>query len=200
MLRELCDVALNEAEDSCPAATQDVRLNTRNRDASIQAEEIKYGPANVDAPGDYWEKLADHWDTPVASAKKMLCGNCVAFDISPRMKKCMPGPVSEGAGELGYCHMHHFKCHSLRTCRTWAKGGPISDDSKSAEWSKREANESEDEERKDMLMSSLSNISQMASEIKQMMLAGAETQAWQESKIYVAAEDMEAVKSDFTKG
>ena len=37
-------------------------------------------------------------------------------------------------GELGYCWMHHFKCHSARSCRTWAKGGPISEDSKSAEW------------------------------------------------------------------
>ena len=45
----------------------------------------------------------------------------------------MPGKV-EGEGELGYCHMHHFKCHSQRSCETWAKGGPIKTDEKSLEW------------------------------------------------------------------
>ena len=35
----------------CPAATQDLKLNTKNRDASIKAEHIQYGPLNVDEPG-----------------------------------------------------------------------------------------------------------------------------------------------------
>ena len=30
--------------------------------------------------------------------------------------------------------MDHFKCHSARSCHTWAKGGPIKKDSESAEW------------------------------------------------------------------
>lgn len=122
---------------SCPAPTQDVRLNTRNRDSAIQAPEIQYGPLNVDEPGDFWQRLAQHWRTSVVAAKKSLCGNCAAFDVSPRMEACMPGPLSDDDGRLGYCHMHHFKCHSARTCRTWVRGGPISSDSISLEWQRR---------------------------------------------------------------
>ena len=73
-------------------------------------------------------------DSIEEAAMKSLCGNCVAFDISPRMDECMPGPVSDESGRLGYCWMHHFKCHSARSCDTWAMGGPIEDDQKSAQW------------------------------------------------------------------
>ena len=67
------------------------------------------------------------------------CANCVAFDISPRMIDCMTaGPISENIedadGVLGYCWMHHFKCHSARTCYTWAAGGPITSDRISKQW------------------------------------------------------------------
>ena len=119
----------------CPPATQSVDLNTKNRNSTI--EKHMYGPLNVDEPGDYWEKIADKWDTTVEAAKKSLCANCVAFDISPRMKDCMPGKISDGDGHLGYCWMHHFKCHSARTCDTWAKGGPIVDDNISHDWQER---------------------------------------------------------------
>lgn len=122
---------------ACPAPAQDLKLNTRNRNDAIKAEEIKYGPLNVDEPGDYWEKIADHWDTTEEAAKKSLCGNCVAFDISPRMKECMPGETTDKDGELGYCWMHNFKCHSARSCYTWAKGGPINQDDVSYDWQKR---------------------------------------------------------------
>ncbi len=121
----------------CPVATQNLELNTKNRDSAIQADYIKYGPLNVDEPGDYWEEIAEYWDTDVKSALASNCGNCVAFDISPRMKECMPGETSDGDGMLGYCWMHHFKCHSARSCRTWAKGGPIEDDDVSADWQDR---------------------------------------------------------------
>lgn len=33
--------------------------------------------------------------------------------------------------------MHHFKCHSARTCYTWAAGGPITEDSVSEEWQEK---------------------------------------------------------------
>ena len=33
--------------------------------------------------------------------------------------------------------MHHFKCHSARTCYTWAAGGPIVKDEASYDWQKR---------------------------------------------------------------
>lgn len=127
----------NHSTESCPAPTHDLELNTKNRDSAIQADHIKYGPLNVDEPGDYWEDIADYWDTTVKAAKKSLCGNCVAFDISPRMLECMPGETSDEDGELGYCWMHHFKCHSARSCRTWAKGGPITEDEVSLDWQSR---------------------------------------------------------------
>ena len=126
----------------CPPATQDLALNTKNRDATIK--EYNYGPLNVDEPGDYWKKIAKYWKTTEKAAKKSVCGNCVAFDISPRMKDCMPGETSDEEGELGYCWMHHFKCHSARSCRTWAKGGPIEEDSVSADWQERSNIEKED--------------------------------------------------------
>ena len=53
------------------------------------------------------------------------------------MKKCLPGETSDDEGELGYCWMHHFKCHSARACHTWAKGGPIETDEKSHDWQER---------------------------------------------------------------
>ena len=159
----LLQVLYEQAKDFvCPAATQDVELNTKNRDRAIQEDHIMYGPLNVSEPGDYWEKIAKKWDTDVKAAFKSRCANCVAFDISERMLECIPGSVSEpvdepGAqkdidkafkdkkdtaelvkkGVLGYCWMHHFKCHSARACNTWAAGGPINKDEDSYDWQKR---------------------------------------------------------------
>ncbi len=135
-LREYIQTILEQVKELvCPLATQDVALNTKNRNATRKNH--MYGPLNPDEPGDYWTKIAKKWDTTEEAAKKSLCGNCVAFDISPRMKDCMPGEVSEGAGELGYCWMHHFKCASERTCDTWATGGPISNDDVSVGWQEK---------------------------------------------------------------
>ena len=133
----LAENKLFEAAMACPTATQNLELNTKNRDAAIKAEYIQYGPLNVDEPGDYWKDIAEYWNTTEEAAKKSLCGNCVAFDISPRMDECMPGKTSDKDGRLGYCWMHHFKCHSARSCRTWAKGGPITKDSVSYDWQER---------------------------------------------------------------
>ena len=130
-----------EQKEDCPPATKDVALNTKNRNAT--RDNHMYGPLNVKEPGDYWEKLADNWDTTVEAAKKSKCGNCVAFDISPRMEECMPGSVSDESGRLGYCWMHHFKCHSARSCDTWATGGPIKEDKKSHEWQEKAFGKSE---------------------------------------------------------
>ena len=106
----------------CPRATQDLILNTKNRNAAIKAEHIKYGPLNL-SDEQYWVDAAKHWKTTTEVAKESKCSNCIAFDISPRMEECMPLE-----GDLGYCWMHHFKCHKDRTCYTWAAGGPIDDD------------------------------------------------------------------------
>ena len=122
----------HDGEMPCPPATQDVALNTENRERAI--EMFNYGPLNVDEPGDYWENIAEYWDTTEEAARQSRCANCVAFDISPRMKECMPGETSDDDGELGYCWMHHFKCHSARSCITWAKGGPIATNEISFDW------------------------------------------------------------------
>jgi len=119
----------------CPLPTQDLKLNTKNRNFAIKADYIEYGPLNL-ADEEYWEHLAEHWGTSVEVAKQSRCGNCAAFDVSPRMDACMPGRIQED-GELGYCHMHQFKCHSMRSCYTWAAGGPIVDDEISYGWQSR---------------------------------------------------------------
>lgn len=120
----------NRAEEmSCPPATQDSALNRKNQESTYENHD--YGPRDVTNPGDYWEKMAEFWEVSVEKAKKQNCGNCVAYDVSPRMREC-------GVGEnLGYCWMHNFKCQSARTCNTWAKGGPIKTDKVSQEWQER---------------------------------------------------------------
>lgn len=124
-----------KADMECPKPTQDLELNTRNRDRAIK--KFNYGALNPDEPGDYWKDIAVFWDTTEEIAKKSLCGNCVAFDVSPRMKDCITGDTFDEDGELGYCWMHNFKCHSARTCHTWAKGGAIEKDEESYEWQKQ---------------------------------------------------------------
>ena len=131
----------SKKEKQCPAPTQDLELNTANRDRAIQTKHIKYGPLNVEEPGDYWKEIAKKWNTTEEAAMKSKCASCTAFDVSPRMLKCIPGktsqPVKDEHGILGYCWMHHFKCHSARSCNTWAAGGPIKTDLDSYEWQKR---------------------------------------------------------------
>lgn len=117
----------------CPEPAKSIKLNTVNRDRGIKEDYIKYGPLNLNDE-DYWEKYAEKWGTTADVAKESNCGNCVAFDESPQMKGCMPGETSDEEGHLGYCWMHHFKCHSARTCNTWAKGGPITEDKVSTGW------------------------------------------------------------------
>jgi|TARA_R110000796_G_scaffold80395_1_gene178044 hypothetical protein len=170
-LKKLIIEVKDEINKECVAATQDVSLNTANRDRAIQADFIKYGPLNVEEPGDYWKKIAKKWDTDVKAAFKSRCANCVAFDISERMLECIPGSVSEPVDEpgtqkdidkafkdkpevgelvkegvLGYCWMHHFKCHSARACNTWAAGGPINKDEDSYDWQKRNLKQAIDPE------------------------------------------------------
>ena len=136
------EITINRKQGKCPPATQDLELNTKNRNSAIKADHIQYGPLNL-SDEKYYERAADHWNTEPEVAKKSKCSNCIAFDVSPRMLKCLPGPVSEPIedeeGKLGYCWMHHFKCHSARTCYTWAAGGPISDDKTSLEWQEKNA-------------------------------------------------------------
>lgn len=154
----------------CPPATQDVDLNTKNRNAT--REDHAYGPMNPLQPSKgYWKSLASKWEgATVEEAAGMRCGNCIAFDISPRMRDCMPISQEQyldnpGEGKeidpmdaadaamidkniedfpmfpkegayvgFGYCWMHHFKCHSARSCDTYAAGGPLATDEDSHKW------------------------------------------------------------------
>lgn len=99
---------LGEAEMECPKATKDSDLNDKNK-----------------------KKIEDshQYGLPTEEAKGQSCANCVAFDISKRMKDCM----GNDSGELGYCWMHHFMCSGKKWCDTWVEGGPIKDDKVSYE-------------------------------------------------------------------
>jgi hypothetical protein len=130
-------LGLDEAkkQKACPAPAGDVQLNLKNRNKAIKKQ--KYGPANPSLPNKpFWEEKAKMWDDiPVSEAKTMRCGNCAAFDISAKMKKCIQDGLKDdaetdsyetiNAGQLGYCHMLKFKCASKRTCDAWVTGGPI---------------------------------------------------------------------------
>jgi len=130
-------MGLEEAKKikACPTPTRDVQLNLKNRNKAIKKQ--NYGPANPSLPNkDFWEEKVKMWDDiPISEAKTMRCGNCAAFDVSDKMKKCMQEGLKDdaetdsyetiNAGQLGYCHMLKFKCASKRTCDAWVTGGPI---------------------------------------------------------------------------
>lgn len=131
---------------SCPPSTQNIELNTRNRQIAI--DKFLYSPPNPQLPSiQSWSRLAEVWGykNPTAEQlkeiKSMLCDNCVAFDVSPQMKECLPpnpdsydkeGLSSDSA--FGYCWMHNFKCRNDRTCKTWAGGGAITSNDASTIW------------------------------------------------------------------
>tara|TARA_R100001510_G_C7623886_1_gene184152 strand:- start:625 stop:1122 length:498 start_codon:yes stop_codon:yes gene_type:complete len=141
IINNLITEAISEKAKECPAPTQDLSLNTANRDRAIKADFIQYGPLNVEQPGDFWKNIAAKWKTSEEAARQSKCASCTAFDVSPRMVACIPGktsqPVRDEFGILGYCWMHQFKCHSARSCNTWAAGGPIKEDEDSYEWQQR---------------------------------------------------------------
>ena len=124
-----------DAEMSCPPATQDAKINAKNQKEAF--DKFGYGPRNVKEPGNFWKNMAKEMDKTVAEAKKSKCGNCVAFDVSPRMKDCGVGKQGDDGVFTGYCWMHHFTCQSERTCNTWAKGGPIRTNKDSEGWQER---------------------------------------------------------------
>ena len=117
---------------SCPIATQDVKTNLSNRQTAV--DDANYGPANPNEPNEeYWKAKADEFQGDVPTAKKMLCGNCAAFDQRSKILGCIKKGIGEDAnevavgGDLGYCEIFDFKCASKRTCDAWIVGGPITD-------------------------------------------------------------------------
>lgn len=122
-----------KAEKKCPPATQDIKINIKNRQKAI--EDAAYGPLNPKEPNnDFWKKKGDRWDVSETEAKKQKCGNCIMFVRSPRMLGCIESALGneEGntawdiidAGKIGYCEAFDFKCHADRTCDAWVVGGP----------------------------------------------------------------------------
>ena len=121
--------------DQCPVETQDIKANLDNRQKAVDV--AHYGPANPKEPNDaYWTAKAAQFKTTSDEAKTMRCGNCAAFNVSPRIKDCINKGIGadasevEKAGELGYCEFFDFKCAGKRTCDAWVVGGPIKSESK----------------------------------------------------------------------
>jgi len=131
------DVAepITAAAASCPAPTQDVVLNLKNRQKAI--DDIGYGPMNPRRPNkDFWQAKADRWNTTIEEAKTSTCGNCAAFIITPSMRECIASGIGNQpdaydvveAGDLGYCEALDFKCAAERTCDAWIVGGPVTEE------------------------------------------------------------------------
>jgi hypothetical protein len=118
------------AED-CPAATQDVAINLKNRQECIDV--AHYGPLNPNEPNEeYWIAKAKMFGGDIESSKKALCGNCAFFVQTKSMLDCIAGGINDtnewdtiDAGDLGYCEAFDFKCAASRTCDAWVVGGPI---------------------------------------------------------------------------
>jgi hypothetical protein len=126
---------ISEAKTGCPIETHDLTANLKNRQTAI--DKYGYGPFNPEQPnGEFWKKKANMWHTTATEAKKQLCGDCAAFNISDKMRGCMAkgiGGEPEGndpwatihKADLGYCTILHFKCAGTRTCDAWLTGGVI---------------------------------------------------------------------------
>ena len=122
------------AEDTtCPAATQDIATNLKNRQNAINV--AHYGPLNPNLPNEeYWTAKGKQFNTTAEAAKQSLCANCSFFNVGPKVEACIASGIgTEGgdpmdvidAGQLGYCEAFDFKCASKRTCDAWVAGGPV---------------------------------------------------------------------------
>ena len=131
-LQGAMDQMMSDSDTSeCPLPTQDITLNLKNRAKAITA--AKYGPENPNLPNEaYWKRMADEWDVSTEDAKKSLCGNCAAFNVSEDIKQCIADGIGNEAdpwgtiklADLGYCQIFDFKCAANRSCQAWIVGGP----------------------------------------------------------------------------
>jgi len=137
-LQGAMDKMMSDSDTSeCPAPTQDITLNLKNRAKAITA--AKYGPENPALPNTpFWKRKADTWDVSVEDAKMSLCGNCAAFNVSDKIKQCIADGIGNEAdpwgtiklADLGYCEIFDFKCAASRTCDAWVVGGPNTGEAK----------------------------------------------------------------------
>lgn len=118
----------------CPIETHDIKENLKKRDWAFK--NVGYGPANPELTnGAFWNAKADEWQTSLAQAKSMRCGNCAAFIQTPEMMECIRAGIDEetdsfaqdvvDTAKLGFCELFDFKCAADRTCSAWLVGGPI---------------------------------------------------------------------------
>lgn len=123
-----------ETINGCPSATQDIKINLKNRAYAIEA--ANYGPMNPDLPNDeFWQGKADLFNTSVEEAKTARCNNCAAFIQKKEIIDCIANGLGGDeisyevidAANLGYCDIFEFKCAGFRTCDAWVTGGPIKD-------------------------------------------------------------------------
>jgi hypothetical protein len=120
--------------DSCPAATQDISVNLKNRLNAVQV--ANYGPMNPELSNEeFWIAKGDLFKTTPEIAKQSLCANCAAFIQTSEMLSCIEKGLDSGAeasaivrkANLGYCEIFDFKCAGERTCDAWVVGGAITD-------------------------------------------------------------------------
>ena len=145
-LQGAMDKMMSESDTSeCPAPTQDITLNLKNRAKAITA--AKYGPENPNLPNEaFWRRKADTWDVSIDDAKKSRCGNCAAFNVSDTIKQCIADGIGNEAdpwgtiklADLGYCEIFDFKCAASRTCDAWVVGGPNTGEAKDEEMDENE--------------------------------------------------------------
>ena len=120
----------------CPIETQDVKKNLKKRDWAFK--NVGYGPANPGLSNNtFWNDKANEWQTDLAQAKSMRCGNCSAFIQTPEMLECIRSGIDKekdsfakdvmDSANLGFCELFDFKCAADRTCNAWLVGGPITD-------------------------------------------------------------------------
>jgi hypothetical protein len=122
-------------ETSCPAATNNIKLNLANRQNAIDT--AHYGPLNPNEPNEaYWKKKADMFGGDLESAKKARCGNCAFFIQTKQMLDCIAKGIGGNikdewstieAGDIAFCSAFDFKCAASRTCDAWVTGGPVKD-------------------------------------------------------------------------
>jgi len=145
-LQGAMDKMMSESDTSeCPAPTQDITLNLKNRAKAITA--AKYGPENPNLPNEaFWRRKADTWDVSIDDAKKSRCGNCAAFNVSDKIKQCIADGIGNEAdpwgtiklADLGYCEIFDFKCAASRTCDAWVVGGPNTGEAKDEDMDENE--------------------------------------------------------------
>lgn len=127
-------VKADEEINGCPAATQDISVNLRNRAVAVSV--ANYGPMNPELPNDeFWKAKGDLFNTTPEIAKQSRCSNCAAFIQTTKMLNCIEKGLDSGPeavaivekANLGYCEIFDFKCAGERTCDAWVTGGPVTD-------------------------------------------------------------------------